>query len=71
MYGLIFCLYNRKICHYVVQLADDEYAEIGYIKFGSILFQTSIYVILQLINIAINSVTIHQYVKLINEILSF
>ncbi|KAL5481892.1 hypothetical protein EMCRGX_G022157 [Ephydatia muelleri] len=25
---------NREICHYVVQLADDEYAEIGYTKSG-------------------------------------
>ena len=28
------CLYNREVCHDVVQLADDEYAEIGYTKFG-------------------------------------
>ena len=34
MFGLTSCLYNREICHYVVQLADDEYAEIGYTKFG-------------------------------------
>ena len=33
MFGLTFCLYNREACHDVVQLADDEYAEIGYIKF--------------------------------------
>ena len=29
-----YLLYDREVCHDVVQLADDEYAEIGYTKFG-------------------------------------
>ena len=32
--SLTFVYQNREICHYVVQLADDEYAEIGYTKSG-------------------------------------